>query len=339
MLTPLRCCLGTHWRDYSGSMLLFSLTYTPSRNLRISFLLTMHTWWMREALLPTFSIELPSRAISSLLPVLSTFTPSFIGTLRMTFSPRKLRISSDFPPSVGFTLMGKCSGGGGLSHVAPTAELGALVLEGDDGDHGVLNNDGFGVVHATAVVTLCVDVLAVAVLVGGGVGEDVRTSQLNVHTAVWDTVGKGAIKGVGAGSLLLGVREGSLNGDGFGAARDDAGRADVVLDDNSAGSGESLLASRVLAVVVDQVGANSSHVHNVAGNLNILGDVAVNHVGAGGASVNVVVVAGSLDVPDTVVRVGNLEDSDDRAGLVEVDEGTASGSFALGSTFVRAVFA
>merc|ERR1712138_356946 len=103
------------------------------------------------------------------------------------------------------------SGGGGLSHVAPTAELGALVLEGDDGHHGVLNNNGLGVVLGTATVVLC-DVLAVAVLVGGGVGEDVRTSQLNVHTAVWDTVGKGAIKGVGAGSLLLGVREGSLNG-------------------------------------------------------------------------------------------------------------------------------
>merc|ERR1712046_435468 len=118
---------------------------------------------------------------------------------------------------------------------------------------------------------------------------------------------------VSAGGCLLSVREGSLDGDGLGSA------------DDGAGSLVGLLAGGVLAVVVDLVGANSSHVHNVARDLDVLGDVAVDHVGAGGASVNVVVVAGSLDVPGAVVGIGSLEDGDDGLGLVKVDEGTAGG--------------
>jgi len=217
-------------------------------------------------------------------------------------------------------------GSGGLSH---ELELGALVVEGDDGDHGVFHNNGLGEVGARAVLIVGSSALsrvfAVAGVVGDGVGEDVGAGLLDVNGAVDGGITKVPVEGVGAGRRFLVVREGGLDGDGEVRAGDHAGRASLVLDNHDAVGGVGGKAGRVQAVVTDGVGASGSHVDHVTGNFDVLGDVTVDHVGAGSAGINVVVVAGSLNVPGAVKVVGALEAGDDRAGLVLVFEGTASG--------------
>merc|ERR1719445_111243 len=94
----------------SLTTVVFSLTYRPSRNFLISLFLTVVDCWMRAADCETASMEFPCRMSSSFCPLLfSTVTPGCILTLRMNFSPRKLRTSMREPPSVMAQLMGKCA--------------------------------------------------------------------------------------------------------------------------------------------------------------------------------------------------------------------------------------
>ena len=86
----------------------FSLTYKPSKNLRISLSLTVVECWMCEAESETASISFPSKISSSFcLGELKTVTPGCMCTRRMCFSPRKLRISINVLASEITQLMGK----------------------------------------------------------------------------------------------------------------------------------------------------------------------------------------------------------------------------------------
>mmetsp|Transcript_49160 Transcript_49160/g.157906 ORF Transcript_49160/g.157906 Transcript_49160/m.157906 type:complete len:200 (-) Transcript_49160:8-607(-) len=80
----------------------------PSRNLRMSLFLTAQMFWISAHVRETASMSLPERTISSLTSsLLLTVVSLRASTTRMTFSPRKLRISTRLAPLVMETLMGK----------------------------------------------------------------------------------------------------------------------------------------------------------------------------------------------------------------------------------------
>merc|ERR1712096_145423 len=111
-----RCLQSEHNKDplerniHSSSLttVVFSETYIPSRNLRMSLFFTVVDCWMRAADWLTASIEFPCTISSSFCALeFSTVTPSCMRTFRMNFSPRKLRTSMTVPPSDMAQLMGK----------------------------------------------------------------------------------------------------------------------------------------------------------------------------------------------------------------------------------------
>merc|ERR550532_624589 len=86
----------------------FSLTYTPSKNLRISLFLTVVDCWIRAADLETSSISFPWRMNSSFWAFeASHVTPGSMFTIRVNFSPKKLRTSTLVLASEMAMLMGK----------------------------------------------------------------------------------------------------------------------------------------------------------------------------------------------------------------------------------------
>merc|ERR1719445_1678948 len=92
----------------SLTTVVFSLTYSPSKNFLISLFLTVVDCWMRAADLDTSSMELPETISSSFWALLfSTVTPGAILTLRTYFSPKKFLTSMREPPSEMAQLMGK----------------------------------------------------------------------------------------------------------------------------------------------------------------------------------------------------------------------------------------
>merc|ERR1719348_902674 len=92
-----------------SSMAPWELTYTPSRNFRISLPFTRQLWRINAHDCDTKSMSVPVMESSSLVPVLSTLTPSSMLTTRTRFSPKKFRSSTVLPPLVMVALMGKCA--------------------------------------------------------------------------------------------------------------------------------------------------------------------------------------------------------------------------------------
>lgn len=84
------------WLAYSSTMFVFSLTYNPSKNFRMSLFRTRHACWMSAADCETFSRLLPVSSIWSLTFFdASTSTPGWQTMRRTIFSPRKfLQIAS-----------------------------------------------------------------------------------------------------------------------------------------------------------------------------------------------------------------------------------------------------
>merc|ERR1740121_965412 len=88
----------------------WELTYTPSKNLRISLSFTRQDWRISAADRDVRSMSVPVMTSSSFVPALfSTFTPGNILTMRTRFSPKKFRNSTVPPLLVIVALIGKCA--------------------------------------------------------------------------------------------------------------------------------------------------------------------------------------------------------------------------------------
>merc|ERR1719473_390176 len=113
-----------------------------------------------------------------------------------------------------------------------------------------------------------------------------------------------AVKGVGHGGASVGVGEASLDEEDVGAlglaGLEGHDGLDGVLDENLALDGDGGVAGKVGAVVLDDVGAGDAHVHDLAGDLNGVGEDAIDVVVALGTEVGVLDGVGSLEADGAV---------------------------------------
>jgi len=153
---------------------------------------------------------------------------------------------------VGYDLEGerlKSHGGAGEVAVDKLADELAVGLGGDV--VGTVLEEGLGgLLHGCAAV---VSVESALISDGVAVGPDV--------------LGDVTIESVGGNGTSVNVRESSLEVVNNGAVKGH-GRASGVLNDNGTLERVSLVAGKVLAVVLDVVGAGDAHVDNVAGDFN-----------------------------------------------------------------------
>merc|ERR1712070_74100 len=108
-----------------------------------------------------------------------------------------------------------------------------------------------------------------------------------------DVLGDVTVKGVSGDGTSVNVREAGLEVVNDGAVKLH-GRGGGVLDNNGALHSVSLVAGKVLAVVLDVVGAGDAHVDDIAGDLDGVGKLAINPIGAECTGVGVLNLAGSF---------------------------------------------
>merc|ERR1719473_1388776 len=134
-----------------------------------------------------------------------------------------------------------------------------------------------------------------------------------------------AVKGVGHGGASVGVGEASLDEEDVGAlglaGLEGHDGLDGVLDENLALDGDGGVAGKVGAVVLDDVGAGDAHVHDLAGDLNGVGEDAIDVVVALGTVVGVLDGVGSLEADGAVALLHVLAAAVGVAAL-HVDHGS-----------------
>merc|ERR1719473_1202177 len=178
----------------------------------------------------------------------------------------------------------------GADDVAAVLDLG---VGGLDGGAGAL------------LVVVVEDVNGVAGDGGLTVGSGVVADHVVVVGGILVVVGHAhAVKGVGHGGASVGVGEASLDEEDVGAlglaGLEGHDGLDGVLDENLALDGDGGVAGKVGAVVLDDVGAGDAHVHDLAGDLNGVGEDAIDVVVALGTEVGVLDGVGSLEADGAV---------------------------------------